>query len=218
MYGFLKRLFKGTKVDEKMTQYDGERRLIVGLGNPGRKYRNNRHNIGFMAIDRLAAAHHIELSRVQSKAVIGTGRVDRQPVILAKPQTFMNKSGDAVGPLANYYRIDPQAVLVVYDELDLPLGTLRLREQGGSGGHNGMKSVIQHLGNNFPRLRLGIGRPPGRMPPSAYVLQDFAVDEDPIVEELLTGAVEAIETFLSEGIEMAMSRHNGQIAEPPANN
>ncbi|HSM59012.1 MAG TPA: aminoacyl-tRNA hydrolase [Candidatus Sulfomarinibacteraceae bacterium] len=201
-----------------MTQHDGERRLIVGLGNPGRKHRNNRHNIGFMAIDRLAAAHHIELSRVQSKAVIGTGRIGQQPVILAKPQTYMNRSGDSVGPIAHYYRIDPQAVLVVYDELDLPLGALRLREQGGSGGHNGMKSIIQHLGNNFPRLRLGIGRPPGRMPPAAYVLQDFGADEEPVVDELLVGAVEAIETFLHEGIGMAMSRHNGQIVEPPANN
>ena len=125
----------------------------------------------------------------------------------------MTASGDAVGPLAKYYKIEPSAILVVYDELDLPLGTLRLREAGGSGGHNGMKSIIQHLGNDFPRLRLGIGRPPGRMPPAAYVLQDFSAGERPIVDDLLDNAVQAIETFLAEGIDLAMTRHNGPVVE-----
>jgi PTH1 family peptidyl-tRNA hydrolase len=196
-----------------MSSGTGAKRLIVGLGNPGRKYQENRHNIGFMAINRLAEKHHIDLSRTQNKAIVGSGQIDGHAVILAKPQTFMNKSGNAVGPLANYYKIDPSAVLVVYDELDLPLGTLRLRETGGSGGHNGMKSIIQHLGNDFPRLRLGIGRPPGRMPPAAYVLQDFGSDEQAVVDELLDHAVQAIETFLAEGIDLAMTRHNGSVVE-----
>jgi len=196
-----------------MSSGNGDRSLIVGLGNPGRKYQENRHNIGFMAINRLAEKHSIDLTRVQNKAVIGSGQIDGHAVILAKPQTFMNKSGDAVGPLAKYYKIEPSAILVVYDELDLPLGTLRLREAGGSGGHNGMKSIIQHLGNDFPRLRLGIGRPPGRMPPAAYVLQDFSAGERPIVDDLLDNAVQAIETFLAEGIDLAMTRHNGPVVE-----
>lgn len=187
--------------------------LIVGLGNPGRKHRGNRHNVGFMALDRLAAAHQLRLSRVQNKAIVGDGRIAGRSVILAKPQTYMNRSGDAVGPLARYYKIPPAQLLVIYDDLDLPLGTLRLREQGGAGGHNGMKSIIQHLGNDFPRLRLGIGRPPGRVPAAAYVLQDFGEDELPVVTEVLDEAVQAMETVLRDGIELAMSRHNGPVAE-----
>ena len=121
---------------------------------------------------------------------------------------MMNLSGDAVGPIANYYNIPPANVLVIYDELDLPLGTIRLRKKGGAGGHNGMKSIINHLGNEFPRLRLGIGRPPGRMPPAAYVLQDFGKEDEPIVVELIDTAVRAVTTFLTDGINLAMSRHN----------
>jgi PTH1 family peptidyl-tRNA hydrolase len=124
----------------------------------------------------------------------------------------MNLSGEAVRPLLNFYKVPLTNLLVVYDELDLPFGTLRLRENGSAGGHNGMKSIIQQVGNdNFPRLRLGIGRPPGRMPPPAYVLQDFDKEELPIVTELLDEAVKAVETFLREGINLAMTRHNGKI-------
>jgi PTH1 family peptidyl-tRNA hydrolase len=125
----------------------------------------------------------------------------------------MNLSGDSVGPLANYYKVPKSNVVVVYDEIDLPFGTLRLRSQGGSGGHNGMKSLIQHLGNDFPRLRLGVGRPSGRMPPSAYVLQDFGKDEQPVLLELLDSAIETIETILVDGVDLAMTRHNGVIGQ-----
>lgn len=189
------------------------RYLIVGLGNPGRRYENNRHNVGFMAVDRLAAAHNVSSSKVQHKALTADARIAGRQVILAKPQTYMNLSGDAVGPLANYYRIPAANVLVIYDELDLPFGTLRLRQKGGAGGHKGMHSIIQHLGQGFPRLRLGIGRPPGRMDPAAYVLQDFTRDELPILNELLDEAVRAVETYLREGIESAMSRHNRTIID-----
>lgn len=185
--------------------------MVVGLGNPGREHRGNRHNVGFMALDRLAERHAIALGRVQNKAIVGTGWVGTRPVVLAKPQTYMNRSGDAIGPLARFYKVEPALVLVIYDELDLPFGTLRLRSKGGAGGHNGMRSLIQHLGNDFPRLRLGIGRPPGRMPPAAYVLQDFARDELPLLDELLAQAVQAVETFLAEGIDLAMTRHNGLV-------
>ena len=190
-----------------------ERFLIVGLGNPGRKYRGNRHNIGFMAVDKLAAAHGITSSSVQNKAIVGNGRIQSHPVIIAKPQTFMNNSGDSVGPLAKYYKIPQENVFIVYDELDLPFGTVRLREKGGAGGHNGMKSIINHLGQDFPRMRLGIGRPPGQMPVQAYVLQDFHKSDIPVVEDVLDVAVCAIETYLKEGIQMAMSRHNGTVLE-----
>lgn len=189
----------------------GDKFLIVGLGNTGRKYQRNRHNVGFMVVDRLAGLHGISVNRVQNKSLVGNGRIAQQSVILAKPQTMMNLSGDAVGPIANYYNIAPANVLVIYDELDLPFGTIRLREKGGAGGHNGMKSIINHLGNDFPRLRLGIGRPPGRMPPAAYVLQDFGKDDAPVVVELIDTAVQAVTTFLTDGIDLAMSRHNKNI-------
>ena len=189
---------------------DNDKYLIVGLGNPGREHKGNRHNIGFMAIDRLAERCGISMGKVQNKAIVGNGRCANQSVILAKPQTYMNLSGDAVGPLANFYKISPAQVLVIYDELDLPLGTLRLREKGGTGGHNGMKSITNHLGQDFPRMRLGIGRPPGKMPASAHVLQDFGKDDLPIVNELLDEAVKAVETFVTDGINLAMTRHNTQ--------
>lgn len=187
-----------------------ERYLIVGLGNPGRTHLYNRHNLGFMAVDRLAERHDIELKRVQSKAIVGSGRIAGRAVIIAKPQTFMNLSGEAVRPLVNYYRVPLSNLLVVYDELDIPFGVIRLREKGGPGGHNGMRSLIQHLGNEFARLRLGIGRPPGRMDPAAFVLQDFGRDELPLASEMLSTAVEAIESFIRDGIDLAMSRWNSR--------
>lgn len=182
--------------------------LIAGLGNPGREYADNRHNIGFMAVNRLAEAYHIALSRVQQRAITGSGRIGEQAVVLCKPQTYMNRSGEAIGGLARFYKIDPPQILVVYDELDLPFGSVRMRKMGGSGGHNGMKSVIQHIGRDFPRLRLGVGRPPGRMDPSAYLLQDFKKDDLLNLNELLDDAVSAIISFISEGAEIAMTRHN----------
>lgn len=207
----LENIWQNLRGREETPAADGERFLIVGLGNPGRKYRGNRHNLGFMTVDRLANRAGITSNKTQNKAIVGDARLVGQSVILAKPQTYMNSSGDAVGPLANYYKIPPERVLVVYDELDLPLGTLRLRSQGGAGGHGGMKSIIQHLGQEFPRLRLGIGRPPGRMEPADFVLQDFRDHELPVVEAMLDEAVAAVETFLREGIDIAMTRHNQSV-------
>lgn len=195
----------------RSTESDGSRNgrfMVVGLGNPGREHSANRHNIGFMTVDRFAEKQGIDLSRVQQRAITGSGRIGEQAVIFAKPQTYMNRSGEAVGGLARFYKLEPQQILVVYDELDLPFGSLRLRKQGGSGGHNGMKSVIQHIGNDFPRLRLGIGRPPGRMEPADYVLQDFKKPELPILAMLLDDACAAIESFISDGVELAMTWHN----------
>jgi PTH1 family peptidyl-tRNA hydrolase len=188
--------------------------LIAGLGNPGRKYDGSRHNIGFMVVDRLADKYGITGSSVRNKAIVADGRIppgSANRVVLAKPQTYMNSSGDAIGPLARFYQVPPENVLVIYDELDLPFGTLRMREKGGAGGHNGMKSIINHLGQGFPRLRLGIGRPPGRMPPAAYVLQPFGKDELPLLDEILDAAVKAIETYMAEGVQLAMSQHNQHI-------
>jgi PTH1 family peptidyl-tRNA hydrolase len=186
--------------------------LIIGLGNPGREYRLNRHNIGFRAADHLSKAWEIPLAHVRSKALIGQGSWQDHRIILAKPQTFMNLSGQAVSSLDRFYKIPLEKMLVIYDDLDLPLGTLRLRENGGSAGHKGMTSVIQQLGSNaFPRLRLGIGHPAGRLPVEEYVLQDFTDDEEEILPILLDHSIQAVEKFLSEGIHAAMSQYNHSL-------
>lgn len=190
----------------------GDRFLIVGLGNPGRQYATNRHNLGFMVVDQFARTHGVPMQRVQNQAIVGQGKLFDRSVILAKPQTFMNLSGDSVSALARFYKLPVSNLLVVYDELDLPLGTIRIREKGGAGGHNGMRSIIQHLGDEFARLRLGIGRPPGQMPAAAYVLQDFGRAELPVVEEVLDTSMKVIETVLQDGIQRAMTRYNGPIA------
>jgi PTH1 family peptidyl-tRNA hydrolase len=189
-----------------------ERLLLVGLGNPGRKFRQNRHNIGFMLIDRLAAAWGISQGRSHAQALVAEARLEDRKLLFAKPQTFMNESGRAVGALVRFYKLEPRQVLVVFDELDLPLGTLRLRPAGGASGHNGMRSIIQHIqSQEFARLRLGIGRPPGRMDPAAYVLQDFSKDELPFVEATLKRAEECVRDFILDGIQIAMTRHNGEV-------
>lgn len=183
--------------------------LIVGLGNPGTRYTRNRHNVGARCVSRLAAAHGLEFSRRQKNARVARGTISDRPVLLAVPQTFMNESGRAVGPLAHFYQVPPERLLVVYDDLDLPPGTIRLRPEGSSGGHRGMRSVIEHLGTqNFPRLRIGIGRPPGQMDPADYVLQDFTPEEETAIEEAIERAIAAIQTWLTEGLEKAMSLYN----------
>lgn len=186
--------------------------LIIGLGNPGREYRENRHNIGFMLIDRLAIRLNARMSRLQSKALIASARYESAKVILAKPQTFMNLSGQAVQSLARFYKIPlEENLMLVHDDLDLPFGTIRLRPGGGAGGQKGVKSTIQHLGtNDFPRLRLGIGRPPGRMDAAAYVLQDFAKGDEQILSETLDRAADAVFAFIDEGLDAAMNRFNSK--------
>lgn len=189
----------------------GETFLIVGLGNPGREYTRNRHNIGFMAIDMLASRQNVMINRSRNRALIGDFRLGDHKGILVKPQTFMNLSGDAVGPLCRFYKIDPERVIVIYDELDLAFGTVRIRGKGSAGGHNGMRSIINHIGQEFPRIRLGIGRPNGKMPVKAYVLQDFGKNELETVEMMLDQTVRAVETMMKDGVELAMSRFNGIV-------
>jgi peptidyl-tRNA hydrolase, PTH1 family len=194
-------------VRAKMSEEDVT--LIVGLGNPGRAYTGNRHNIGFLCADRWAAAHAIAFNKIQHHAIIASGRVGERRVIIAKPQTFMNESGRAVGALLRFYKVPTERLLVIFDDLDLPFGTLRLRAEGGAGGHNGMRSIIQQLGGQqFARLRVGIGRPPGRMDPAAFVLQDFNRDETAGLSGVLDRAVQAIDAFIAAGIVAAMNQFN----------
>lgn len=185
--------------------------LIVGLGNPGRKYQNTRHNAGFLLLNALAKEMGITFSRLQSKALVTHGLLEGQKVILAKPQTYMNLSGKAVGSLMKFYKLPPEALLVIYDDVDLPFGVLRMRPKGGAGGHKGMASIIQHLGTqDFPRLRIGIDRPPGRMDAAAYVLQNFSSDELEALSETLERGIQAIHLFVTQGLDAAMNYVNPQ--------
>jgi PTH1 family peptidyl-tRNA hydrolase len=186
--------------------------LIVGLGNPGRQYRSTRHNIGFMQIDYLADRLGINLTRVQSKALIASTVYDDRKIILVKPQTFMNLSGQAVVSLIQFYKIPFDHLLVIHDDLDLPLGTIRIRPEGGSAGQKGLQSIIDRLGTqSFPRLRLGIGRPPGRMDAADYVLEDFLPDEKEMLKIVLEKGSEAILRFVSDGLVKTMNLHNGVV-------
>lgn len=186
--------------------------LVVGLGNPGREYQGTRHNIGFSVIDRLCKAMGISLSRMQSKALVGFGTLEGCRVVVAKPQTYMNLSGQSVGGLVRFYKAPLEQLLVAHDDIDLPLGTLRLRPEGGSAGQKGMASIIQHLGTQeFARLRMGIGRPPGQKDAANYVLECFSPGEKELLDLFLDRAEAAVRTFLREGIMAAMNQHNGSV-------
>jgi PTH1 family peptidyl-tRNA hydrolase len=186
--------------------------LLIGLGNPGREYRDTRHNIGFMLIDRLAVRLDARGMKVQSKAIVTSAAYQDRKLILAKPQTYMNLSGHSAQGLLNFYKIPVENMIVAHDDLDLPYGTIRIRPKGGPGGQKGMASTIEQLGTNgFPRLRMGIGRPPGRMDPAAYVLQDFSKDEMRALSEIIDRAADAALEFVMNGVNAAMNKYNGSI-------
>lgn len=184
--------------------------LIVGLGNPGPEYANHRHNVGFQIVQALAKNHGLSFDRhKKAKARVAEGTIGQRQVLLAKPQTFMNLSGKTVGRLSRDREIPPECILVVYDDLDLPLGRLRVRPSGGSGGHKGLRSIIEVLGSqDFARLRVGIDRPPGSLDPADYVLQPFVAEDQALVAETLERAVEAVECWLADGVVAAMDRFN----------
>ena len=196
------------------------RKMIVGLGNPGPEYALTRHNVGFQTLDVLAERHGLSFDRFQKRARLGIGQLALRGdaaaphglvhrVVLAKPMTYMNASGEAVGPLAAFYKIAPEDILVVCDDLDLPLGKIRLRPGGGSGGQKGLASIGKALGTEeFPRLRVGIGRPPGQMEPTDYVLQKFSTGQEKEMAFSRDRAADAIETWLTHGIEAAMNQYN----------
>ena len=184
--------------------------IIVGLGNPERKYDGTRHNIGFSAITVIADKYNISMDIKKHKAVCGKVYIEGQKVILAMPQTYMNLSGESVRELVDYYKIDPESeLIVIYDDINLAPGRLRIREKGSAGGHNGIKNIISHLGTQvFPRIRIGVGEKPKGWDLADYVLGRFAKDEEPVIREALDNAAEACGIIVDDEIRTAMNKFN----------
>ena len=184
-------------------------KAIVGLGNPGEKYAGTRHNVGFAVVDEIARRAGVRFESAPAEALIARWRRPDDNVLLVKPLTFMNNSGQAIGELTRYFKIDVGGVLVIVDEVQLPLGRIRARARGSAGGHNGLKSAIAHLGDQFARLRLGIGRGEVRRNLADHVLARFDIDEAAEVERMISRAADAAETFITSGIEAMMNDYNG---------
>ena len=182
--------------------------VIAGLGNPGRQYEKTRHNMGFLVVDEFAAAHGIDVRRIKHKALIGEGRIAGEKILLVKPQTYMNLSGESLREVMSYYDVPMENLIVVYDDMDLETGTLRIRKKGSSGSHNGMKSVIYQLqSDEFPRIRIGIGSTSGDEWKD-YVTGQVTEKEAGILAETIRNAAAALECILTDGIDIAMNRFN----------
>jgi len=190
-------------------------KLIVGLGNPGVRYERTRHNIGFKVVDRLAEINHILISVKRFKSLCGTGPIDSERVILVKPMTFMNRSGEAVKKTFDFFQAGMEDLIVIHDDLDLPLGRLRFKRRGSDGGHQGVRSIIESMGKNtFLRLKVGIGRPPQGMDPAEYVLASFDEIQESHLEGILSRAAESLKVMLLEGVETAMNRYQKRLILP----
>ena len=183
--------------------------LVLGLGNPEKRYQKSRHNLGFRVLDSLAKRLKIRIKTKRYKSLMGRGRIGREGIVLAQPLTFMNNSGVAAASLVRRLKIPLKNLVVVCDDIDLPIGRIRIRREGGSGGHKGLESINQHLkSNEFPRLRMGVGRPPQGMDPKKYVLQDFTKEENLLVKKAIDKAREALIFLVEEGIIPAMNKYN----------
>ena len=190
-------------------------KIIVGLGNPGVHYQWSRHNIGFQVVDRVAEINHILIGTKRFRTLYGTGWINPQMVVLAKPMTFMNRSGDAVRKTINFFHVGMEDLIVIHDDLDLPFGRLRFKRRGSDGGHQGVRSIIESIGGNaFLRLKVGIGRPPKEIEPAEYVLTSFDETEQSSLNEILSKAAESLMVMLLEGIEAAMNRYQKKITLP----
>ena len=200
-----------------MGEASTERWLIAGLGNPGSEYTANRHNCGFMVADVLADRIGVRFKRDRSRARVAAGRLAGYPVTLAKPQTFMNLSGRPVAALRTFYKIPAEHIVVIHDELDIPFGTIRIKQGGGDNGHNGLRSVTAALGTReYLRVRVGIGRPPGRMDPADFVLHDFSAAERKALPDILERSADAVEVLLQRGLAAAQNEFHGaaESAQP----
>ena len=184
--------------------------LIAGLGNPTREYEKTRHNVGFSVIDVLADKYNIDVSDRKHKALCGRGVIEGEKVLLLKPQTFMNLSGESIREAVDYYKIDPEDIIVIYDDISLEPGQLRIRRKGSAGGHNGIKNIIAHLGTQeFPRIKVGVGDKPPRMDLADYVLSRFSKEDREKMEQAFKDAADAVEVMITEGADAAMNRFNG---------
>lgn len=184
--------------------------IIAGLGNPESKYDKTRHNIGFRLIDELAARNGITFSDRKHNGLVGKGIISGEKVILLKPLTYMNLSGECVGPAADYYKVEPENVIILFDDISLDVGRIRIRKKGSAGGHNGIKSIIAHLGSeNFLRLKFGVGDKPKEMDLADYVLGRFSSQDEATVSEGIKRACEAVECMIGEGCDAAMNKYNG---------
>lgn len=191
--------------------------LVAGLGNPGSKYERNWHNAGFMALEILSQRHHIPIDRIKFKGLYGQGQFAGQKVILIKPMTYMNLSGESIREAMAFFKIPPSQVLVIYDDLDIPVGDVRMRPSGSAGTHNGMRSIVEQLGSvQFPRIRVGIGPLPTRWELVHYVLSDIPADQQNAVWQALNKAADAVQWTLADGLEMAMNRVNRRERPAPA--
>lgn len=183
--------------------------IIVGLGNPGQKYEGTRHNVGFDTIELLAGKHGIAINKLKHKALSGEGSISGRRVLLVKPQTFMNLSGESVRDIVDWYKVPVGNIIIIYDDIDLPLGKLKVRPKGSSGTHNGMRSVIYQLqSDEFPRIRIGIDKPPEGWELANYVLSRFSSEDRKIVDETIEKAAGAVEELLRAGIDQAMNKYN----------
>lgn len=182
--------------------------LIAGLGNPGANYRNTRHNVGFMVVDELASLFDISLNKKKYNSYVGKGKIEGRNVVLLKPQTFMNLSGKAVLGALSGEKVQPNDVLAIFDDVELSAGNIRFRDSGGHGGHNGARSIIQNIGKDFSRLKIGIGRQKGTGDLSSHVLGGFSKDESKLLAEQIHDSVEGLRVFIKEGINAAQSLYN----------
>jgi peptidyl-tRNA hydrolase, PTH1 family len=187
-----------------------ERFIIAGLGNPGSKYANTRHNVGFMTLDLISVQSKIKITKVKHKALIGEGTFLGRKIVLVKPQTFMNLCGECIREILEWYKTPPENIIIVYDDIDLPPGKIRIRPEGSSGTHNGMKSVIYQIqSDKFPRIRIGTGKPPEGWDLADYVLGRFSPDEMELVKSSIARAAEAAVDIIEAGVEHAMNKFNG---------
>lgn len=184
--------------------------VVVGLGNPGKQYENTRHNVGFNVIDILAKEYDISVSKIKHKALIGEGRVGSEKVLLVKPQTYMNLSGETLIDMYNYYKVDMENIIVIYDDIDLDVGKIRIRKKGSGGTHNGMRSIIKCLGaNDFPRVRVGVSKPKPGQDLADFVLSRFRKEENDDVELGLEKAAKAVDVMIKDNVDLAMNKYNG---------
>jgi PTH1 family peptidyl-tRNA hydrolase len=194
-------------------------RIIIGLGNPTEKYQATRHNIGWDAITRIADDYNIALNQNKHKAICGTGYIEGEKVILAQPVTYMNLSGESVRQLVDYYKVSAQDIIVIYDDISLDVGQLRIRKKGSAGGHNGIKSIISHLGTDeFPRIKIGVGEKPKDWDLADYVLSRFKEDEEKIIREALKDSSDACRMIISDGMDAAMNKYNKKKEAKKTNN